>query len=1186
MRLFAVIIGVNEYQGGIPRLRYAANDARRVYRALSQTAPIDDLFLLVNETATRPRVVESLDRVARLAAEAATSAPVCVFVYFSGHACERFLLAHDTDREGPAGICAPDLNGFFAPLNKAGVRTYLIADACFQALDARGGPPGASAVAAAGAGVADPSVGAATMEGLSRDLITDIDPGTTVLCACSTGERAFEADDLDQSVFTYYLMKHLTDAESRTTLQGAFDGARADLSEVLARSGHGPTVPCYRPGDNPDAVLEFLAVPRRGPFHAPVNEDPRQYLPSPVPGYYQATTFHFVLKQRLTADRRLFVVSGEKLTGKSTTLSKVVAELEEEQAAWAREVVWINCHRDMTFRDVVPFLANRLLNDAGARRLYQMCNAVPPGGAAPADAVLDEVCEAIVGSEATLILDHAGRLKPAEDPDFREFLRKFHDKATGRVILVLDDHPPAEVTVLSPVIIRAEYKPEDAALFLSADTPPELRDIRVTPFRLRALDYLWRKSRDLFANCREQSFSEDEIIKGLYCSLPERCQRFLDQLAVYDIRRDEAVIDHCWGNGEYPPDRRPESVKALLETSLLVKDTRHNDYTIHHYIKRVVRGLGRASSNHHRHAADYYERRLKAHRFHFGDIRQAWYHRKQARDFSRMRQLLHDHWDDLLSGGHAGITRRVLDALLRQWSDLSVQDPELEFDFVIYRQDLAHRARDIEGLRLGDIRLEIIAGEEMGDEARRKLTAKAHLSYGETESLARNYPKAAWHFQTVYHLARAAQMPEAVDAAFRLAQVLHREARYTAACGWLARGEELLREQEHMPLEWQRRQRSKIDGRRAAICLDLERSGQAYWFAKSSLHDAGDRDSRGKAIAYVYLSEASLGLGRSNEALVFVDHACEILESRALAEQPWLTRAHRCRARALLGLNDAPGAMAEVSAGWRLLHAAASLDEWREVEFLETRARVHFESGEDAHALTDLNAAEPRADRLKHISELVRIRHLRGEILAKQDRLPEACDEFRKAALLASKYDLDVPAARALFEIAKLADRQRDLTQASWAAAKAASLKALHGEFTDVDWHAVEHWGEARGLLPERPEWMQRLDRHRQHLRLPYHWNGRLIADDSSVPVVTIDVSRRGVCCAAASDLVVGRAYHFELDVPLVGTVQLGRCVVLRTFYHNAPLPFGGSFRHGGAVRLLDRDLAEAQGAPPPWLFD
>src|SRR5207237_8857884 len=134
------------------------------------------------------------------------------------------------------------------------------------------------------------------------------------------------------------------------------------------------------------------------------------------------------------------------------------------------------------------------------------------------------------------------------------------------------------------------------------------------------------------------------------------------------------------------------------------------------------------------------------------------------------------------------------------------------------------------------------------------------------------------------------------------------------------------------------------------------------------------------------------------------------------------------------------------------------LEERRQAEWLETRARLYFEQKRDDDALADLAKAGTLAWKLTNIPVLLRVGLLYGELFARQNNLDRAHKEFKEAAVLASKYGLDVVAARALKEIARFVEKRDGFSVAYWAAYKAGELMLRHGEQDDIVLHMVEDY--------------------------------------------------------------------------------------------------------------------------------
>jgi len=1173
--LFGVVIGVSRCRdNSIGRLQFSSRDARRVYRVFSTQG----LTLVIDGHATKQTLKDILAQTRDNAIKASKDRSASVLVYFSGHESDASIYVHDSVGHEP-GLTFAELNDFFISLHQAQVATFLIVDACRRVPVPVGGSGSENAISDDVTVIADNSFAV-------------IDKNTTVLAACSQGADAFESESLRESAMTHFFLNRLESEGRPATLAEIFTETRHEHDQFFKEFGRPPPQIHFQAGPQANLLLKHVPIKpaKMEPVCDRVNEDPRQYHPSPVPQYYERqTSFHHALKAKLLADCRLFFVTGEKLSGKSMTLSAVIAELKDKDPQWAPEpVVWINCHRDIVFRDLIPFLALRLLNTAGSKRLFQLCNALRPSKVEGAEILAQEAARAIAETQATVVFDHAGRLNLESDVVFQQFLKILNPMGSGRVILVSDQPPPAVVAQLRPQSIRSKYNREDSKHFLPAELQKPESIICGTPFRLRALKYLYEHAYGLFELSREQNLTDIDLIVNLCKALPKDARRLLGHLVVFDVSRSEDVIDHCVTMANC--EDKSACIRALVDASLLVKDAVRNDYTIHHMVKQHLRvEIENAQDvDRHQQAAQFYRNRLRSGGFSFGDLRHVWYHWEQAGDFPQLLQLLRKYWGELLSAGHATIARRRIDALLKR--DM---EKRIEFGFLEFKQRLARHCRDFEGLDQAIVGLKVIAELSTTEPEKSRLQAKVQLCEGEKQLLRREYEKAGRDFQDTIQLARAQNMDdEAVHAAFRLAQVLHHQGRFDASLLWLDHCEETVKATDQPPA-WRSRNQSKIEGRRAAIYLDLELFDKAKHHAEQSLAHAKSRDdgpgndSLGESIAQIYLAEALIGLGQRH-ALRIADDARKSLERRALPEPWWLTRVHRCLSEAWLCANDVEEAMCEIELGLTWIEGPVERDKWREAELLLTKARVHDAKGELEEALKLLGRAETLADKQLHYPELVRIRHHRGELLARQDQVDSAMDQFKSAALLASKLGLDVPAARSLWELAKLHDRRHELGDAFWTIQKAIEFTARAGASIPGLLHHAEHFGDAP-VFDSPPTWLEDLRwlrQRRRFVRFPFHWPGKISIDGAeSIPIMTNDVSIGGLCCAATKPIGENTLVRVELEPRPGEVLPFGSCVVRRSFKHDKTELFGSSYQHGASLFILNHDVPTQENQSRNTLF-
>ncbi len=198
--MFALVIGVEKYPGGLPSVQFADRDSRAVYRTLiALGVPPDHIKRLTNGTATRGGIKGGIRWLGRNAKPDST-----VWVYFSGHGAPG---AHGHTYLVPSGGNPNDLRdtayretSFYNDLNRLHAKRVLIAlDACFS------GRPGRSVI---GKGV--------------RALVTVVKEGsfprTGKLIAFSAAKADQEAgpdEKTGHGLFTYYFLKGIDGGAKR-----------------------------------------------------------------------------------------------------------------------------------------------------------------------------------------------------------------------------------------------------------------------------------------------------------------------------------------------------------------------------------------------------------------------------------------------------------------------------------------------------------------------------------------------------------------------------------------------------------------------------------------------------------------------------------------------------------------------------------------------------------------------------------------------------------------------------------------------------------------------------------------------------------------------------------------------------------------------------------------------------------
>lgn len=194
--VFALIIGVSEYDEA-PKLTYADKDAQIIHELLEKTFPEQkkNLTLLVNEEASQLNIINGIRDLVVNAKEGDL-----VIFYFSGHGDvvddiidgeQGFFLAHDASKSRiyyPSGGAVE-----FSYVNKALTRitdknaeVWMITDACKSGK------------------IINTDGAANTMASLNNGFTK-----TTKFISCGANELSYEDKELEQGVFTYFLVRAL-----------------------------------------------------------------------------------------------------------------------------------------------------------------------------------------------------------------------------------------------------------------------------------------------------------------------------------------------------------------------------------------------------------------------------------------------------------------------------------------------------------------------------------------------------------------------------------------------------------------------------------------------------------------------------------------------------------------------------------------------------------------------------------------------------------------------------------------------------------------------------------------------------------------------------------------------------------------------------------------------------------------
>ena len=130
MKIWAVIVGVANYEEEEAKLNYCDDDAYKMYAFFKSPAggaiPDERIKLLIDEDATGQNISKAL----RYVSENALSEDVIIF-YFSGHGSSNALLARDFTRNYTGVINHSDINNYIN--NTKAKFAYCIVDACHSA---------------------------------------------------------------------------------------------------------------------------------------------------------------------------------------------------------------------------------------------------------------------------------------------------------------------------------------------------------------------------------------------------------------------------------------------------------------------------------------------------------------------------------------------------------------------------------------------------------------------------------------------------------------------------------------------------------------------------------------------------------------------------------------------------------------------------------------------------------------------------------------------------------------------------------------------------------------------------------------------------------------------------------------------------------------------------------------------
>jgi uncharacterized caspase-like protein len=175
-RVFAVVVGISDYEGTQLDLNYSDRDAQLFYNHLKSAMPYEvaagKSVLLLNESATLSNINAALSNVF-----SASSPNDFIIFYFSGHGSVGEFVPYNHSE----GLKHSDLKNYFK--NTAAKFRLVVADACFSG-----------------------SIGTANETSVSstQDLY---DSRLAVIMSSKPNQTSLEMGSLEQGVFSYYLIR-------------------------------------------------------------------------------------------------------------------------------------------------------------------------------------------------------------------------------------------------------------------------------------------------------------------------------------------------------------------------------------------------------------------------------------------------------------------------------------------------------------------------------------------------------------------------------------------------------------------------------------------------------------------------------------------------------------------------------------------------------------------------------------------------------------------------------------------------------------------------------------------------------------------------------------------------------------------------------------------------------------------
>lgn len=182
-KVYAVIVGISEYQDKQKNLSFADDDATLFYECLTKAMPFETqkglVRLIKNEKATNNLIIGMLQKIFTTA-----SKDDMIIFYFSGHGNKGYLTPHDNSNF----LWYGDVIEIFA--NSSAKYKLLVLDACFS--------------------------GSFLNNTSDKDLFSfmedDFNARFAIICSSDPNQESLENHKLGKSGFTYFLAKGLTGA--------------------------------------------------------------------------------------------------------------------------------------------------------------------------------------------------------------------------------------------------------------------------------------------------------------------------------------------------------------------------------------------------------------------------------------------------------------------------------------------------------------------------------------------------------------------------------------------------------------------------------------------------------------------------------------------------------------------------------------------------------------------------------------------------------------------------------------------------------------------------------------------------------------------------------------------------------------------------------------------------------------